>query len=69
MEKKRRFFYFLIITSALVIVCLVTMFYVNQLNRTISDHTIRSISEIALHDKEAIETYIETCWGELEKIQ
>ena len=43
MEKKRRFFYFLLITSALVIVCLVTMFYVNQLNRTISDHTIRSI--------------------------
>ena len=69
MEKKRRFFYFLLITSALVIVCLVTMFYVYQLNRTISDHTIRSISEMALHDKEAIETYIETCWGELEKIQ
>lgn len=69
MEKKRRFFYFLLITSTLVIVSLATVFYVNQLNRTISDHTIRSISEIALHDKEAIETYIETCWGELEKIQ
>ena len=68
MEKKRKSFYFLLTVSTLAIVCFVTFFYTKQLNQTISDNIIHSISEIAEHDKTAIQTYIETCWENLAKI-
>ncbi|MEY8428014.1 ATP-binding protein [Lachnospiraceae bacterium 46-15] len=68
MEKKRKSFYFLLTVSTLAIVCFATFFYIKQLNRTISDNIIRSISEIAEHDKTAIQTYIETCWEDLNEI-
>lgn len=68
MEKKHKIFYSLIIISALVIVCFVTIFYISQMNQTISDNIIGSISEIAEHDKSAIQTYIEICWDDLHEI-
>lgn len=68
MEKKHRTFYSLIIVCALVMVCLITFFYVRLLNSSISDNTISSISEIAEHDKEAIQSSIEVYWEELHEI-
>lgn len=68
-EKKSRFFYLLLIVSTLLIVCSAAMFYVRQLNRTISDNVISTISEIAEHDKAAIRTYIEICWQDLYEIE
>lgn len=58
----------LIVISALVIVCFVTFFYVRLLNQSISDNTISSISEIAEHDKEAIQSDIEVSWEDLHEI-
>lgn len=68
MKKKHKYFYFLIIISAAAIICSVTFFYIKQLNRTISDNIINSISEIAEHDKATIQTYIEICWEALHKV-
>lgn len=68
-EKKHRYVYLLLIASTLVIIFLVTFVYIRQLNRTILDNIISSISEIAAHDKATIETYIEICWEDLAEIQ
>lgn len=59
----------MLIVSTLGIVCLVTFTYVRQLNRTILNNIIRTISEIAEHDKATIQTYIEICWEDLAEIQ
>ncbi len=69
MKKRHSIFYLAIIVLALVIVCCVTFFYTRQMNKTISDNTIRSISEMAEHDKAAIQAYIEICWKDLQEIQ
>lgn len=69
MEKKHRYVYLLLIITALIIIFLVTFGYVRQLNRTILDNIINSISEIAAHDKSTIETYIEICWEDLAEIK
>ena len=69
MEKKPRYFYLMLIVSTLGIICLVTFTYVRQLNRTILNNIIRTISEIAEHDKATIQTYIEICWEDLAEIQ
>lgn len=52
-----------------MIVFCVAFFYIRQMNKTISDNTIRSISEMAEHDKTAIQSYIEICWQDLQEIQ
>ena len=59
----------MLIVSTLGIICLVTFTYVRQLNRTILNNIIRTISEIAEHDKATIQTYIEICWEDLAEIQ
>ncbi len=69
MEKKHRFFYLVLIASTLAIVSSATFFYIRQLNRTISDNIVQSISEIAEHDKAAIRLYLEICWADLGEIQ
>ncbi|MCM1127861.1 MAG: ATP-binding protein [Lachnospiraceae bacterium] len=69
MKKKHRLFYLLIVVSASVIVCLAVLFYVRQMNKTISENIINSISEIAEHDKATIQTYIEICWKDLNEIR
>lgn len=68
MKKGHRFFYGVTILSALIIVCVVAVFYVRQMNRTISDNIIGSISEMAEHDKKTIQTYINICWDDLSEI-
>lgn len=68
MEKKHKIFYSLIIVSALAIVCFVATFYIFQMNQTISDNIISSISEMAEHDKAAIQMYIDICWDDLYEI-
>ncbi len=68
MKKDHRFFYCLLIISALVIISCVTFLYIRQLDQTISDNTIQSISEIAEHDRATIQTYIEICWEDLSEI-
>ena len=58
----------LLIAAALAIIGFVTVFYVSQLNKAISENIIGSISEIAAHDKAAIQAYIEICWNDLYEI-
>ena len=69
MKKKQSIFYSVIIVAALVIVCFVIWFYVGRMNQTISENTIQSISEMAEHDKTAIQTYIEIYWQDLYEIK
>ncbi|MCM1245208.1 MAG: hybrid sensor histidine kinase/response regulator, partial [Roseburia sp.] len=69
MKEKHRLFYLLTIVSASVIVCLAAFFYVRQMNVTISENIINSISEIAEHDKATIQTYIDICWEDLFEIK
>ncbi|MCM1115001.1 MAG: ATP-binding protein [Clostridium sp.] len=68
-KHKHKIFYLPIIICASLIVCLAVMFYVNQMNATISENIMNSISEIAEHDKETIQTYIEICWTDLDEIR
>ena len=68
-KTKHKLFYLLLIIITLAIVCLATTLYIRQLNKTISDNIISSISEIAEHDKAAIQTYIEICWDDRYEIQ
>ena len=56
----------IIITIA--VVCLTVGIYISQLNKTISENTLNSISEMASHDKKSIEALINTCWIRLEGI-
>lgn len=69
MKKRHSVFYLAIIILALMIVFCVTFFYIRQMNKTISENTIQSISEMAEHDKVTIQTYIEICWQELREIR
>ena len=69
MKKKQKNFYALLVISALAIVSVITLFYIKQLNQTISDNIINEISEIAEHDKSTIQAYIEICWKDLYEIQ
>ncbi|MCM1284896.1 MAG: ATP-binding protein [Acetobacter sp.] len=69
MKQKHKLFYLPIIISASLIVCLAVMFYIGQMNDTISENIMNSISEIAEHDKETIQTYIEICWTDLDEIK
>lgn len=69
MKKKQGIFYSVIIIAALIIVCFVIWFYEGQMNETISKNTIQSISEMAEHDKTAIQTYIEIYWQDLYEIK
>lgn len=68
MEKKRRLFYLLLIVSAFGIICTATIYYIKQLNKTVSNNTIQSISEIAEHDKAAIQTHVDICWKDLHEV-
>lgn len=68
MKRKHHIFYLLSIISAIAIICFITIIYIRQLNKTISDNITSSISEIAEHDKASISTYIKTCWEDLYEI-
>ncbi|MBD5449544.1 MAG: response regulator [Lachnospiraceae bacterium] len=69
MANRPKRFNALLIAAALVIIGFVTVLYVGQLNKAISENIISSISEIAEHDKAAIQAYIDICWNELYGIQ
>ena len=69
MIDRQRRFNVLLIAAALIIIGFVTVFYVNRLNKVISENVISSISEIAEHDKAAIQAYIDICWNDLYEIQ
>lgn len=71
MKKKQNLqkLYILVIVSTIIILCLISFFYIRQLKKTIADQTISSISEIAEHDKSTIETYMELRWEDLQEIQ
>ena len=69
MANRQKRFNALLIAVALAIISFVTIFYVGQLNKAISENIISSISEIAEHDKAAIQTYIDICWNDLYEIQ
>lgn len=67
--RKRRKFYFMIFTASVAMVCLITALYVSHLNRIIAANITSSISEIAIHDKAAIQTYIDICQNDLLEIR
>ena len=67
-NRQRRFNVLLIVVALAIIGC-VTIFYVGQLDKAISDNIISSISEIAEHDEAAIQAYLEICWDDLYEIQ
>ena len=69
MANRPKRFNALLIAAALAIIGFVTVFYVSQLNKAISENIISSISEIAEHDKAAIQAYIDICWEDLYEIQ
>ena len=69
MANRPKRFNALLIAAALAIIGFVTVLYVGQLNKAISENIISSISEIAEHDKAAIQAYIDICWNELYGIQ
>ncbi len=68
MKKRHMRFYSLLMIPALTVICLIIFFYIRQLDITISDNIVNSISEIAAHDKTAIQTYIEIYWDDLYEI-
>lgn len=68
MKKRHRIFYGVTILSALIIICVVAVFYVRQMNRTITDNIIGTVSEMAEHDKKTIQTYIQICWDDLREM-
>lgn len=69
MKHKHKLSYLPIIILAALIVCVAVIFYIGQMNDTISKNIMNSISEIAEHDKETIQTYIEICWTDLDEIK
>ncbi len=69
MANRQRRFNALLIAAALLIIGFVTVFYVNRLNKVISENVISSVSELAEHDKTAIQAYIDICWNDLYEIQ
>ena len=69
MANRPKRFNAMLIAAALVIIGFVAVLYIGQLNKAISENIISSISEIAEHDKAAIQAYIDICWNELYGIQ
>jgi signal transduction histidine kinase/CheY-like chemotaxis protein len=53
------------IVVVLVIVVWIGSLYMNRLNQTVSDNIISNISELAQHDQNSIQKYVEMMWDEL----
>lgn len=69
MEKKRKIICLVTIIAALLMVTAVTVFFVKELNRNISDNVISSVSEMAEHDRATIQNHIEVCWKDLYEME
>jgi signal transduction histidine kinase/CheY-like chemotaxis protein len=54
---------------AVLIIAIVALLYISELNKTISNNIIGSISELAIHDQSSIQSYIESNWESLEYIE
>ncbi len=61
-------FLLLLIPSAVIIVGISVLFY-SQMNKVILNNTLTSMSELAEHDMNSIQSFIETKWDELYHIQ
>jgi signal transduction histidine kinase/ActR/RegA family two-component response regulator len=57
-----------IIIGALWLITAIAVIYIRQLNKTVSDNIIQNIQELAEHDQNSIQNYVETNWEELEHI-
>lgn len=66
--KSRLVFYAMAIVIAVAAVCLITVFFAGQMNRSVSNNIINSINELAEHDKTMIKSYIDVCWEDLAAI-
>lgn len=64
-QKGRFVFYILAIAATVTVVCLITVFFTGQMNRSVSNNIINSINELAEHDKTMIKSYIDICWEDL----
>lgn len=68
LEKKNFRFYAVLIIIAFAVIASVSLFFISQMNQTISEQVLSSMSELAEHDKAAIESYIELMWDDLYQI-
>lgn len=67
-HESRIVFYAMAIAIAVTAVCLITVFFTGQMNRSVSNNIINSINELAEHDKAMIKSYIDVCWEDLSSI-
>lgn len=67
-HKSHLVFYAMAIAIAVTAVCLITVFFAGQMNRSVSNNIINSINELAEHDKTMIKSYIDVCWEDLDAI-
>lgn len=68
MNRRKTFLKILRIAAGILIVALAAAIYISQLNKVISANTLNTTSEMAHHDKQSIEAFIDTCWLELEGV-
>lgn len=61
-------FYALATAATVAVVSLITVFFTGQMDRSVSNHIINSINELAEHDKTMIKSYIDICWEDLAAI-
>ena len=67
-HKSHLAFYAMAIAITVIAVCLITVFFTGQMNRSVSNNIINSINELAEHDKTMIKSYIDVCWEDLAAI-
>jgi len=67
MEKRKISLALQIVISVLVVIAAVLL-YIQQMNNAVATNTMATIQELSQHDKRSIESFIETCWKNLDAI-
>jgi len=68
MKRKMKWQHVLQIAAGLLLAAFAAVVFVWHLNLAVTESTMSTISELALHDKRSMEAYIKTCWDELDGI-
>ncbi len=69
MKNKKFKFNILAVVCAVVLILTVGTIYIIQLNQTVSSNIYGTVSELAKHDQQSIQNYIEENWEELEYME
>ena len=67
-KRKRRILHILVATIIACVVIIASVIYVSLLNRIVRNNTIDNVREMAEHDQNSIDTYVEHNWDFLERI-